>query len=392
MNKKTSFFIIIPLFLGIISPVFVKADGGMFVDPKIKVYESDQNAIVAWNGSEEMFFLSTSLMADQDNVSAIQIVALPQNPLKVEEGDYKSFENLVQIMNSKIPVPKANELGKATGVGDRGGEPAVVLTFHDKVGAHDINVIKINDLQGLRDWEYLKTMNIDSSKIDSNFLNALNNYMLRGINYFAFDRVDIGSQEKTINPIIYHFNTNYLYYPIKITAFSPTAVNGKNTDNIHLFLITKNQLNDPLNIFNSRYVNWRHHDNIKLSFDELKNVSDKISALFTSDVYATEFTYNGALADTKDDIIIYSPGLWQNNMRIGTKAEDVLALQNILINEGFWNNQTSATGYFGPLTKANVIKFQEKYAQYILKPLGLKNGTGFVGPYTRNFMKQFQMQ
>ena len=392
MNKIKFFLIIITLFLGIISPVFIKADGGMFVDPKIKVYESDQNAIVAWNGTEEIFLLSTNLTADKDNVSAVQIVALPENPLKVEEGDYQSFENLIQIMNSKIPVPATTGLGKTTSIGAGGGEPAVVLTFHDKVGAHDINVIKINNLQGLKDWEYLKTMNIDSSKIDSNFLNALNNYMLRGINYFTFDRVDIGSQEKTINPIIYHFKSNYLYYPVKITAFSPAAVNGKNTDNIHLFLITKNQLNDPMNIFSSRYVNWRHHSNIKLSLDELKNVSEKISAIFDSDVYATEFTYTGRLSDAKNDIIIYSPDIWQNNMRVGARTDDVLALQKILINEDFWNNQTSATGYFGALTKANVIKFQEKYAQYILKPLGLKNGTGFVGPYTRNFMKQFQMQ
>lgn len=41
------------------------------------------------------------------------------------------------------------------------------------------------------------------------------------------------------------------------------------------------------------------------------------------------------------------------------------------------------TGFFGSLTRSAVIRFQEKYAPEILFPLGLKQGSGFVGPSTR---------
>jgi hypothetical protein len=40
------------------------------------------------------------------------------------------------------------------------------------------------------------------------------------------------------------------------------------------------------------------------------------------------------------------------------------------------------TGYFGPLTRQAVIRFQEKYAKEILAPQGLKHGNGRVGPAT----------
>ncbi len=42
------------------------------------------------------------------------------------------------------------------------------------------------------------------------------------------------------------------------------------------------------------------------------------------------------------------------------------------------------TGNFLSLTQQAVIRFQEKYATEILSPLGLNNGTGYVGAATRN--------
>jgi len=41
------------------------------------------------------------------------------------------------------------------------------------------------------------------------------------------------------------------------------------------------------------------------------------------------------------------------------------------------------TSFFGPLTKAAVIRFQEKYAESILSPWGFASGTGFVGRTTK---------
>ena len=72
------------------------------------------------------------------------------------------------------------------------------------------------------------------------------------------------------------------------------------------------------------------------------------------------------------------------DLYMGMQNDDVKALQEILIAEGVWDRpDIGATGYFGPITKAAVIKYQEKYADEILAPLGLTAGTGYVGPSTR---------
>jgi peptidoglycan hydrolase-like protein with peptidoglycan-binding domain len=64
-------------------------------------------------------------------------------------------------------------------------------------------------------------------------------------------------------------------------------------------------------------------------------------------------------------------------------SSDVKCLQQFLLNQGSGMYQGLVTGYFGPLTKTAVIKFQEKFASDVLTPQGLSKGTGSVDNLTR---------
>ena len=73
----------------------------------------------------------------------------------------------------------------------------------------------------------------------------------------------------------------------------------------------------------------------------------------------------------------------EQNLRYGDRKEDVKVLQTWLAKDSEIYPEALITGYFGPLTQAAVIRFQEKYKKEVLAFWGLEKGTGFVGQTTR---------
>ena len=71
------------------------------------------------------------------------------------------------------------------------------------------------------------------------------------------------------------------------------------------------------------------------------------------------------------------------NLRYGQKSDDVKYLQIFLKSQGKdIYPEGIVSGWFGPLTQAAVIRFQEKHKTKILVPWGLIKGNGFVGKKT----------
>jgi peptidoglycan hydrolase-like protein with peptidoglycan-binding domain len=80
----------------------------------------------------------------------------------------------------------------------------------------------------------------------------------------------------------------------------------------------------------------------------------------------------------------------EKNLYYGlTNDSQVKCLQEFLKNQGpEIYPEGLVTGNFLGLTKAAVIRFQEKYKSEVLEPLGLTRGTGYVGPRTRQKINQ----
>lgn len=85
-----------------------------------------------------------------------------------------------------------------------------------------------------------------------------------------------------------------------------------------------------------------------------------------------------------------APNVFTTNLSLGSSGTQVLALQKILNRDSDTHvadtgvgSPGNETNYFGLLTKAAVIRFQEKYVSEILSPSGLLQGNGYVRFYTR---------
>lgn len=78
-----------------------------------------------------------------------------------------------------------------------------------------------------------------------------------------------------------------------------------------------------------------------------------------------------------------SPKLFQGDLKEGSKGTAVEMLQECLAKDKEIYPDGTVSGSFGALTKEAVMRFQQKYANDILKPSGLSKGNGVVGPATR---------
>ena len=83
--------------------------------------------------------------------------------------------------------------------------------------------------------------------------------------------------------------------------------------------------------------------------------------------------------------------IFQNDLSVGMTSDDVVMLQKILNRDPKTQVATAGPGspgnetdYFGAMTRAAVVRFQQEYSTDILYPAALSYGTGYVGALTRN--------
>ena len=124
--------------LALLGPVALCADRGSIpFNHGVQIFEPVQRALIAWNGEEEILLLSTDLRTSEPT-KVLEVLPLPAEP-KVTKGDTEVFRRATALINRKL-MEQARADAKAKR--ESTVTPAGEVTFHERIGAHDISVVR----------------------------------------------------------------------------------------------------------------------------------------------------------------------------------------------------------------------------------------------------------
>ena len=193
--------------------------GAIPFQPEVTIFEPNQRALIAWNGEEEILILSTDLRASRAT-KVLEVMPFPAEP-RIKKGDVGVFRRAVKLINSKImPRPAAAAyVSRGDQMAAAEAPPPGEITFHERIGAHDVAVARVVSGDGFVEWvnDYLKRASVDNPVIPPRLRRVVQEYLDDGFCWFAFDVVSLESKFRTLEALQYRFPASALFYPVKIS-------------------------------------------------------------------------------------------------------------------------------------------------------------------------------
>ena len=206
-------YLFVPLML-LFLPNFVYADKGPIIWREgVALSQESQKAIILHNSREEILILGTELRASKE-MEVLEFIPFPSEP-QVGLARGAPFEKIAELIKKKGLVFR---LEKFTRGGSGGKTTPVEIRLSEKIGLHDVTTLKVNDIGQFSGWldDFFKSKGIHADKKKlANVYSNVEDYVGRGIDYFVFDRVMVSKNVRFIEPLVYRFRSNNIYYPLK---------------------------------------------------------------------------------------------------------------------------------------------------------------------------------
>ncbi|MGB2809026.1 MAG: DUF2330 domain-containing protein, partial [Sedimentisphaerales bacterium] len=271
--------------------------------------ESGQRAIIGWDGSTQVLCLGTDVSSSR-KTTVIEFLPLPSEP-NVTLGSRKTFEAAEKLLARRDV--RFFKKGKRSGGGGGGfleGVEPFQITFHQRLGAHDITVVKVNRPDEFADWvqEKAKALTGGQASLPDSIRKLIAKYLNEyNCPYFVFDVIEVGPDPQSVEPIIYEFKSPVVFYPLEISS----TFHGQTT--IDLIVFSRGHVNpDPFWTLGFQVSSLG-----RVQGPDMKRVMPHLEGLLGERAYVQAFRYKGDIQRLKGNI---SVGLRSDNF-VFTRAE-----------------------------------------------------------------------
>jgi hypothetical protein len=353
--------------------------------------------------------LSLDVYADSDS-KVLKIIPLPSNPIRIEEGDSEIFDELNEFL-----YEYARSITAYT-------ETGAFIVLYKVIGPHNITVIEANGVEDFINWaeQYLLINGIEYSISSPRVEEVITKYIEDGIRYFVFDLIDLSSVPQNIEPILYEFESDKLFYPLEISSLAQGPVN------IVLYLLTETPLNqDDL----PNWINYGHHrigevriyetvtsatttyiytaathplyramqfkldrEELETLFSNTNEATRRTIQLFEDGAWLTVLSFEGVLENLSGDLKLQTLNTWSTVTTIKTKTltEYYFSYTSIPTVLGFIITGTTKFNYtlYYPIYTATwtqdgqtkIVTFLEEIAMTMSLPQTISNTTQITIP------------
>ena len=116
---------------------------------KARIVEPNQDAIIAWNGKEQLLYLQTTLGASEET-KVLEVMPLPSKPM-VDEADPRVFTRCKSLL-PRVVVRGAGDADPFGPFSASGATPAARVVERKMIGAHDLRTVELLDAERFSAW------------------------------------------------------------------------------------------------------------------------------------------------------------------------------------------------------------------------------------------------
>ncbi|MCK4718255.1 MAG: DUF2330 domain-containing protein [Thermoplasmata archaeon] len=267
------------------------ADGGMIPVTQFTVYEPGQKAIIGWNGTTEIMILSVDVYGSEVS-HGLHFVPFPTIP-DVELGSVESFEELNKLLEESMWSDRNHG---ALSAGAEGGNSSVEIVFHEEIGPHDLSLLKVNDYNHFSEWveEFLSAKGYDGPSMPDNLEEAVAHYLENDIRYFAFDLVEIAPETKSVDPLVYTFETDSLFFPLEISSII--------TGDVEITLALLSPYGLAVDYSGLVDMGFHHLTGMNLDHEEVERISEDVGELLPNTARLEVYENTFHLSDLEGDV------------------------------------------------------------------------------------------